>query len=73
MNLTLTEEQEMLKKTARDFLTDKCPKTFVTQMEESEAGYSRIFSTWPYYWRRWDAFVCPVPFSPQWSWEVYPS
>jgi len=41
MKLTLTEEQEMLKKTARDFLTDKCPKTFVKQMEESETGYSR--------------------------------
>jgi len=41
MKLTLTEEQEMLKKTARDFLADKCPKTFVKQMEESETGYSR--------------------------------
>jgi len=41
MKLTLTEEQEMLKKTALDFLADKCPKTFVKQMEESETGYSR--------------------------------
>jgi alkylation response protein AidB-like acyl-CoA dehydrogenase len=41
MRLTLTEEQEMLKKTARDFLADKCPKKFVKQMEESETGYSR--------------------------------
>ena len=41
MNLTLTEEQEMLKKTARDFLADKCTKTFVKQMEESETGYSK--------------------------------
>jgi alkylation response protein AidB-like acyl-CoA dehydrogenase len=41
MKLTLTEEQEMLKKTARDFLADKCTKTFVKQMEESETGYSR--------------------------------
>jgi len=41
MKLTLTEEQEMLKKAARDFLTDKCPKSFVKQMEESETGYSR--------------------------------
>ncbi len=41
MKLTLSEEQEMLRKTARDFLTDKCPKKFVKQMEESEAGYSR--------------------------------
>jgi len=41
MKLTLTEEQEMIKKTACDFLADKCPKTFVKQMEESETGYSR--------------------------------
>ena len=41
MKLTLTEEQEMLKKTARDFLVDKCSKKFVKQMEESETGYSR--------------------------------
>jgi alkylation response protein AidB-like acyl-CoA dehydrogenase len=41
MKLTLTEEQEMIKKTAYDFLADKCPKTFVKQMEESETGYSR--------------------------------
>jgi len=40
MKLTLTEEQEMLRKTARDFLTDKCSKKFVKQMEESETGYS---------------------------------
>ena len=41
MKLTLAEEQEMLKKTARDFLADKCSKKFVKQMEESETGYSR--------------------------------
>ncbi|MFW6118334.1 MAG: acyl-CoA dehydrogenase family protein [Chloroflexota bacterium] len=41
MKLALTEEQEMLKKAARDFLADKCPKTFIKEMEESEAGYSK--------------------------------
>jgi alkylation response protein AidB-like acyl-CoA dehydrogenase len=41
MNFTLTEEQEMLRKTARDFLADKCSKKFVKEMEESETGYSR--------------------------------
>jgi alkylation response protein AidB-like acyl-CoA dehydrogenase len=41
MKLTLTEEQEMLRKTARDFLVDKCSKQFVKQMEESETGYSK--------------------------------
>jgi alkylation response protein AidB-like acyl-CoA dehydrogenase len=40
MKLTLTEEQEMLRKTARDFLADKCSKKFVRQIEESELGYS---------------------------------
>lgn len=40
MKLNLTEEQEMLRKTARDFLAHKCPKAFVRQMEESETGYS---------------------------------
>jgi alkylation response protein AidB-like acyl-CoA dehydrogenase len=41
MKFTLTEEQEMLRKTARDFLAEKCSKKLVKQMEESEAGYSR--------------------------------
>ena len=41
MKLSFTEEQEMLRKTARDFLVDKCSKKFVKQMEESETGYSR--------------------------------
>jgi alkylation response protein AidB-like acyl-CoA dehydrogenase len=41
MKLNFTEEQEMLRKTARDFLVDKCSKKFVKQMEESETGYSR--------------------------------
>jgi len=33
VNFNLSEEQEMLKKMARDFLTEKCPKTFVKEME----------------------------------------
>ncbi len=40
MDLTLSEEQEMLRKMARDFLTDKFPKTVVKELEESEPGYS---------------------------------
>lgn len=40
MNLTLSEEQEMLRKMARDFLADKCPKTLVKEMEEDDKGYS---------------------------------
>jgi len=58
MKFTLTEEQEMLKKAARDFLVDKCSKKFVKQMEESEAGYS------PELWREmadlgWMGLVFP--------------
>jgi len=40
MNLAFSEEQEMLKKMARDFLTDKFPKTVVKELEGSELGYS---------------------------------
>ena len=40
MNLAFSEEQEMLRKAARDFLEDKCPKKLVKQLEESEKGYS---------------------------------
>ena len=40
MNLDLTEEQEMLRTSARDFLTKECPKTLVRKLEEEEKGYS---------------------------------
>lgn len=40
MNLALSEEQEMLKTSARDFLTDKLPKATVKEIEASEQGYS---------------------------------
>ena len=40
MNLDFTEEQEMLRTTARDFLTKECPKTLVRELEEDERGYS---------------------------------
>jgi len=40
MDLALSEEQEMLKTMARDFLADKLPKTAVKEIEESEPGYS---------------------------------
>lgn len=39
MDLAFTEEQEMLRKSARDFLAKKCPKTLVREMEEDERGY----------------------------------
>ena len=40
MNFALSEEQEMLRTMARDFLTNKCPKTLVKEMEIDEKGYS---------------------------------
>ncbi len=40
MNFNLSEEQEMLKKSARDFLTEKYPKTLVKKLEQDEKGYS---------------------------------
>ncbi|MDZ4246866.1 MAG: acyl-CoA dehydrogenase family protein [Dehalococcoidia bacterium] len=40
MDFGFTEEQEMLKKMARDFLTSRCPKKLVREMEKDEKGYS---------------------------------
>ena len=39
MDLSFSEEQEMLWKSARDFLASRCPKTLVRQMEEDGKGY----------------------------------
>ena len=40
MDLGLSEEQELLQKTARDFLEKECPETLVREMEDDEKGYS---------------------------------
>lgn len=58
MNLGLTEEQEMLKKSASDFLQKECPKQLVRQLDESDTGYS------PDLWRKmaelgWMGLVFP--------------
>ena len=39
MDLAFSEEQEMLCKSARDFLANKCPKTLLREMEEEEQEY----------------------------------
>ena len=39
MDFTLTEEQEMLRKSARDFLEEKCPTALVREMYTDERGY----------------------------------
>lgn len=58
MDLNFSEEQEMLKTMARDFLADKCPKSLVREMEEDEKGYS------PELWKEivdlgWTGLVIP--------------
>lgn len=40
MDWSLSKEQEILKKVARDFLIEKCTKELVRQMEKDEKGYS---------------------------------
>jgi len=40
MDFDLSEVQEMLSKDARRFLTEKCPKTYVREMEEDEKGFT---------------------------------
>jgi alkylation response protein AidB-like acyl-CoA dehydrogenase len=40
MDLGLSEEQELLKNMARDFVEKECPETYVREMEEDEKGYS---------------------------------
>ncbi|KUO75203.1 MAG: hypothetical protein APF81_16270 [Desulfosporosinus sp. BRH_c37] len=40
MNLTLTEEQEMLTKSARSFMAEKFPREVLDQIDEGELGYS---------------------------------
>jgi len=39
MDFGFNEEQEMLRKSARDFLTDECPMTYVRQMMEDDRGF----------------------------------
>jgi alkylation response protein AidB-like acyl-CoA dehydrogenase len=41
MDLGLNEEQEMLKKSAHEFLSKECPKKLVRELDESDAGYSK--------------------------------
>jgi len=41
MDLGLTEEQEMLRKSAHEFLAKECPKKLVRELDESDMGYSK--------------------------------
>jgi alkylation response protein AidB-like acyl-CoA dehydrogenase len=40
LDVRLSEEQAILRKSARDFLSEKCPKSLVREMEKDEKGYS---------------------------------
>ena len=58
MDLGLSEEQELLKNFARDFLEKECPETLVREMEEDERGYS------PELWKKmaeqgWQGLIVP--------------
>jgi alkylation response protein AidB-like acyl-CoA dehydrogenase len=43
MDFGLSEEQELLQQSARDFLTRECSTTFVREMTRSDDGFSRAF------------------------------
>jgi alkylation response protein AidB-like acyl-CoA dehydrogenase len=58
MDLSLSEEQEMLRNFARDFLEKECPESHVRDMEEDDHGYS------PELWRKmaeqgWQGLIIP--------------
>jgi len=40
MDLAFNEQQEMLRKSAGDFLDSRCSKEYVREMERDEKGYS---------------------------------
>jgi len=58
MDLGLSEEQELLKSSAREFLEKECPEEHVRAMEEDEKGYS------PALWKKmadlgWQGLMIP--------------
>jgi alkylation response protein AidB-like acyl-CoA dehydrogenase len=58
MDFSFTEEQEMLRKIARDFLATECPKDLVRKMVKDEKGYT------PELWNKiaelgWTGLVIP--------------
>ena len=61
MDFGLTEEQKMLKKSARDFIESGCPASLVKKMGEDEIGYS------PHLWQKmvqlgWPGLVFPAQY-----------
>ncbi len=41
MDFELTEEQKILKDSAKDFLANECPKELVRELEDTDEGYSK--------------------------------
>ena len=40
MDIKFTEEQEMIRQSARNFLTKKCPSSLVREMAQDGKGYT---------------------------------
>lgn len=62
MDFDLTETQEIVKRTAREFLTNECPKELVREMERNNEGYS------PELWKKmaelgWMGLVFPETYA----------
>ncbi len=61
MDLGLSEEQELLKNFARDFLEKECPEKLVREMEEDERGYTDAL--WQGMARQgWQGLIIPEPY-----------
>jgi alkylation response protein AidB-like acyl-CoA dehydrogenase len=43
MDFGLSEDQELLQRSAREFLAAECPTAFVREMMRSADGFSRVF------------------------------
>ena len=58
MDFSISEEQEIIKETARNFLTNECPSSYVKEMAKDDTGYS------PELWNKmaelgWMGFMFP--------------
>ena len=61
MDLGLSEEQEMLRNFARDFLEKECPESLVREMEEDERGYTATL--WQGMARQgWQGLIIPAEY-----------
>ena len=61
MDLALSEEQEIIKNSAQNFLKKECPSSLVRELEEDEEGYS------PDLWRKmaelgWMGLILPLDY-----------